>query len=175
MVALMEALADIQAFIDRGGPILYVIAILSFVMWIFIFERFLFFRGKLGKLVDGTLNQWEARAERKSWNAHQIRKAMISRVSAQINANLEILGVMVTLCPLMGLLGTVTGMIDVFNVLAVTGGGDAKSMAAGVSRATIPTMAGMVAALSGVFGSSYINKIASRENQLLEDHLTMDH
>ena len=60
---------------------------------------------------------------------------------------------LVSLAPLLGLLGTVTGMIGVFEVLATTGGGDARSMAAGVSQATIPTMAGMVAALSGVFGN----------------------
>src|SRR5690625_531158 len=82
---------------------------------------------------------------------------------------------MVSLCPLLGLLGTVTGMIEVFNVLALTGGGDVKQMASGVSRATIPTMAGMVAALSGLFANTYIERIASREKRLFADHLTMDH
>jgi biopolymer transport protein ExbB len=48
-------------------------------------------------------------------------------------------------------------------------------MAGGVSRATIPTMAGMVAALSGVFANIYISQKASRERQLIEEHLTMDH
>lgn len=175
MVALMEALDAIKAFVASGGPILYLIAALTFVMWTLIFERFWFYKGSLSKLVSRAMASWEGRAERKSWNAHQIRYSIISTVSEKINRNLDMLGTMVTLCPLLGLLGTVTGMIDVFNVLAVTGGGDAKSMASGVSRATIPTMAGMVAALSGVFGTTYINRIAERENQLLEDHLTMDH
>jgi biopolymer transport protein ExbB len=40
-----------------------------------------------------------------------------------------------------------------------------------VARATIPTMAGMVAALAGVFADSYIERVALRETQLLEDHL----
>ena len=62
---------------------------------------------------------------------------------------MNVIATCVALCPLLGLLGTVTGMIEVFNVMAVTGGGDAKSMAGGVERSTIPTMAGMVAALSG--------------------------
>ena len=175
MLALMEALADIQAFVESGGPILYVIAALAFVMWTLAFERFWFYKTSLGKIINSTLDVWESRAERKSWNAKQVRVALISRVSEKINQNLDLLGVMVTLCPLLGLLGTVTGMIEVFNVLAVTGGGDAKSMASGVSRATIPTMAGMVAAISGVFVITVINRIAERENQLLEDHLTMDH
>jgi biopolymer transport protein ExbB len=48
-------------------------------------------------------------------------------------------------------------------------------MAGGVSQATIPTMSGMVAALSGVFGMTYLERVAEQEKHLLEDHLTMDH
>ncbi len=82
---------------------------------------------------------------------------------------------MVAVCPLIGLLGTVTGMIEVFDVMAILGSGNARAMAAGVSKATIPTMAGMVAALSGVFMSTYIERKAKREGERLEDSLTMDH
>ncbi len=174
-MGLIDQIEAIQEFMDMGGIILKVIAVLTFILWTLMFERFWFYKGALGKLVNDTISRWDARTERTSWNAHQIRTAMISRVSDKINGNLDLLGTLVAMCPLMGLLGTVTGMIQVFDVMAITGGGDAKSMAAGVSRATIPTMAGMVAALSGVFGTSYINKIAQRENHLLEDHLTMDH
>ena len=175
MLSIIEALEGIRSFVESGGPILYVIAGLTLVMWTLLFERFWFYKGALNKVSDDILSSWEARPERKSWNAHQIRYMLISRFDEKVNTNLDILGTLVMLCPLMGLLGTVTGMIDVFNVLAVTGGGDAKSMASGVSRATIPTMAGMVAALSGVFGTTFINRVAQRESQLLEDHLTMDH
>ncbi len=175
MLALMDALAAINAFVASGGNVLLFIAGLTFVMWTLIFERMWFFKGALQKDVKETLATWEARSERKSWAAHQIRYAMISRISVKINDNMDMVATMVALAPLLGLLGTVTGMIQVFNVLAVTGGGDAKSMASGVSMATIPTMAGMVAALSGVFGNTMITRTAERENQLLEDHLTMDH
>ena len=100
---------------------------------------------------------------------------LISQVSIKINTNLNFIATLVAMCPLMGLLGTVTGMIEVFNIMAVTGGGDAKSMAGGVSKATIPTMAGMVAALSGVFANTYVSSKASREDELLKDHMTADH
>ncbi len=59
--------------------------------------------------------------------------------------------------------------------MATMGSGNARAMASGVSKATIPTMAGMVAALSGVFMSTYIERIAKREAEKLEDSLTMDH
>jgi biopolymer transport protein ExbB len=171
----MDALDAIIAFVEQGGTVLLWIAVLSFVMWTLIFERIWFYKGALKSDVQNALDSWEARSERKSWNAHQIRLALVSRVSEKVNSNLDMVATCVAICPLLGLLGTVTGMIEVFTVLGATGGGDAKAMAGGVSKATIPTMAGMVAALSGLFGNTYISNIAQRENQLLEDHLTMDH
>lgn len=175
MLALMDAFAAINAFMDSGGPILLWIAALTFVMWTLIFERVWYFKGSLKGDVQAALDTWEARKERKSWNAHQVRYAIISRISDKISINMDMIATMVALCPLLGLLGTVTGMIEVFNILAVTGGGDAKSMASGVSQATIPTMAGMVAALSGVFANTFLTRTAANEAQLLADHLTMDH
>ena len=172
---VLAALNTVEAFVDSGGPILLVIEIVTCIMWTLIFERLWFYKGSLRKSVNSTIKTWDARDERKSWSAHQIRTAMISRVTQQIRLNLDVIGTLVALCPLFGLLGTVVGMIEVFNVLATSGGADAKSMAGGVKQATIPTMAGMVAAISGVFGSTIVNQIATRESQLLEDHLTMDH
>ena len=82
---------------------------------------------------------------------------------------------LVALCPLLGLLGTVTGMISVFQVMAVSGSGNVRAMAAGVSQATIPTMAGMVGALSGVLLVTILSRRAQHEVHFLEDSLTMDH
>ncbi len=175
MQALMGVFSAIGAFLDQGGPVMIAIAILTFVMWTLIFERVWYFKGGMKGDVQQTLDTWEARKERKSWHAHQIRYALISRVSEKVNQNMDMIATMVGLCPLLGLLGTVTGMIEVFVVMAQTGGGDVKAMAGGVSRATIPTMAGMVAALSGLFANTYLTRLAQRENQLLADHLTMDH
>lgn len=168
-------LDTILAFMDKGGNVLWLIAILVFVMWTLIFERLWFFNFVWRKEVFETINTWEERPERKSWNAKQIRSQLLSISREDIQANLPVITTLVALCPLLGLLGTVTGMIEVFNVMAVTGGGDAKSMAGGVERATIPTMAGMVAALSGLFANTYIQRVADREQELLEDQLTSDH
>lgn len=170
-----NALETVGAFVASGGPVLIAIAVLTFIMWTLIFERLWFYKASLGGLVKKTINNWDSRPERKSWNARQIRLAMISKVRDKINANLDLIGTIVALCPLFGLLGTVWGMIEVFQVLATTGGADPKSMAGGVKQATIPTMAGMVAAISGVLGNTIVTQIAQREEQLLEDHLTMDH
>ncbi|QFT56657.1 MULTISPECIES: MotA/TolQ/ExbB proton channel family protein [Microbulbifer] len=175
MHALIDAWAAVNAFMASGGPVLFLIAGLTFFMWTLIFERVFYFNKALKSDVQGAVDQWEERSERKSWASHQIRYAMISRVSEKIQDNMDMIQACVALAPLFGLLGTVWGMINVFDVLAITGGGDAKQMASGVSMATIPTMAGMVAALSGVFANTYLARKAERETQLLEDHLTMDH
>ncbi|MEM9316782.1 MAG: MotA/TolQ/ExbB proton channel family protein [Pseudomonadota bacterium] len=172
MGGLIEVLL---AFMDKGGEVLWLIAALLFVMWALIFERVWYLQFGWKKDVADVIAQWEGRAERKSWEARQVRMMLISRARMQINQYLPMIKTLVALCPLLGLLGTVWGMIEVFNIMAVTGGGDAKSMAGGVQQATIPTMAGMVAALSGVFANTYVTRIAQRESEFLTDNLTTDH
>ena len=173
---MAELLDTIMAFMDKGGNVLWIIATLVFFMWTLIVERFIYFLGggwKSDRLL--AVDAWEDRAERKSWNAKQIRAKLLSESRSVINDNMALIATCVALCPLLGLLGTVTGMIEVFNVMAVTGGGDAKSMAGGVERSTIPTMAGMVAALSGLFANTQLQRMALREQHLLEDQLTSGH
>ena len=125
----------ILAFMDKGGWVLWFIALLVFVMWTLIFERLWFFSFVWRKEVYSVISTWEGRPERKSWNAKQVRSRLLSISREDINANLPTITTLVALCPLLGLLGTVTGMIEVFNIMAVTGGGDAKSMAGGVEQA----------------------------------------
>ncbi len=165
----------VARFMEMGGNVLWLIAILLFAMWTLIFERVWYFNTGWKNDAGKAISRWEGRPERKSWEAKQIREKLISEARMQIHQYLPIIKTMVALCPLLGLLGTVTGMIEVFNIMAVTGGGDAKSMAGGVSRATIPTMAGMVAALSGVFANTYLMRVADRQGTFLEDNLTTDH
>jgi biopolymer transport protein ExbB len=160
---------------DKGGNVLWLIALLVFFMWTLIFERLWYFSSSWKADRAQFVANWEGRGERRSWNAKQIRMRLLSTSRELINDNMNVIATCVALCPLLGLLGTVTGMIEVFNVMAVTGGGDAKSMAGGVEKSTIPTMAGMVAALSGLFANTYLQRVASREQQLLEDQLTSDH
>src|SRR5690625_4715157 len=163
MLAIMEAFAAINAFLNQGGNVLIFIAILTFAMWTLIFERLWYFKGGLKSDRQAALDVWASRSERKSWNAKKIRDALISRMSEKIDTNTAMIATMVSLCPLLGLLGTVTGMIEVFNVLALTGGGDVKQMASGVSRATIPTMAGRVGAFRAVFEYLYRTDCQSRK------------
>ena len=168
---LNEWLQATRDFLLTGGWVLSLLAWVAFFMWALIIERFIYFRTAHKQSVKAVLDSWEARPERRSWNAHRIREAMVSRVQMSAEGSLPMIKALVALCPLLGLLGTVSGMIDVFQVMASSGTGNARSMAAGVSKATIPTMAGMVVALSGLFAATYLTGKTDREVELLQDHL----
>ncbi len=175
MYWLFDAFEAIRDFMGLGGPVLKAIAVTIFLMWVLIVERLLYFRSTMKELSREIHDNWESRSERRSWHAHQIRELMISRFSLAVNRGIAMIQTLVALCPLLGLLGTVTGMIAVFQVLAVSGSGNVRAMAAGVSQATVPTMAGMVGALSGVLLVTILTRRAAREVEFLEDSLTMDH
>jgi biopolymer transport protein ExbB len=171
----MDSYEAIRTFMEMGGPILRWIAVTIFVMWVLMIERLLYFRTTMKTRSAEIHDRWEARSERRSWNAHQIREGMISQFQISVSRSINMIQTLVALCPLLGLLGTVTGMIKVFEVMAVSGSGNVRAMAAGVSQATVPTMAGMVGALSGVLLVTLINRRAASEVEFLEDSLTMDH
>ena len=170
----MDIYASIIRFFEQGGDVLYLIALATFLMWSLICERTWYFLREHREVVRNVTEAWESRDERKSWSAHAIRDTIISEASIQIRGSMPIILTCITLCPLLGLLGTVTGMIQVFDAMAMQGG-NARSMAAGVSAATIPTMSGMIASISGVMGSTVIRRKIEYETSLLEEHLTMDH
>lgn len=169
----LDIVDSVSTFMVRGGNVLWIIAWLLLVKWSLIFERIWFINTIHKANVKNTLAAWNARADTKSWSAHQIRTMMISKISLDVRSTLPVIEVLVTICPLLGLIGTVTGMIEVFFIMSVSGGGDAKSMAGGVSKATIPTMAGMVGAISGIFASNYLKSKVNRDLELLEDHLPL--
>ena len=135
----------------------------------------MFFRSSMKTMATDIRENLENRSERRSWNAHQIREMMISQFEMATNKGINVIQTLVALCPLLGLMGTVTGMIKVFGVMAVSGSGNVRAMAAGVSQATVPTMAGMVGALSGVLLVTILTRRAAREVEFLQDSLTMDH
>ena len=153
--AISEAFSSIRDFMEAGGSVLWLIAILVFAMWAMIFERIWFFSYGYNQYISVQSQKWNNRSDKTSWHALQIREKIISQAKIEISKNLSIIQTCVMLAPLFGLLGTVTGMIEVFQVMAFNGGGDARAMAGGVSKATLPTMAGMVVAFL-VYLQAYI-------------------
>ena len=172
---ILDFLETVDGFFTAGGPILYLIAVTALLMWMLILERLWYYFARYQKDAALTIAHWESRQDYDSWSARAIRDKLISETRIRLRHNLNIIKTMIAICPLLGLLGTVTGMIDVFSGLASAGGGGVRVMAGGVSRATIPTMAGMVVALSGVFANIYVSRKATRECELIAENLTTIH
>ncbi|WP_045415506.1 MotA/TolQ/ExbB proton channel family protein [Vibrio owensii] len=168
---LVGELESIRRFLGMGGDVLVAIFILSFMLWAVLLERWFYFAAVAPKAMQKAVSFWEERSEHKSWNAKMIRQEMVSRQDIENKKGLPIVKVLIALCPLLGLLGTVVGMIQVFDILAVTGTGSPRAMASGISKATIPTLAGMVASLSGLFFSTRLDHLAKVTTQKLEDKL----
>ena len=170
-----EAVAAVRDFVETGGDVLLVIAFVTLVMWTLLIERFWYFRTGHRRERERVQEIWRARRDHGSWNAHQIRRLLISQVDLKLTRGLGLIKTIVALCPMFGLLGTVTGMIEVFDVMAIAGSGNTRGMASGVSKATLPTMAGMVAALSGMLFSIQLERFARDESQRVADRLELAH
>ena len=172
---MSQMILDVQAFLETGGGVLNFIGVVTIVMWTLMLERFYYFSRIFPGVADKVQQEWQARDDHSSWAAHQIRRLKVSELRMDLEDGLAYIRVLVALCPLLGLLGTVTGMIEVFDVMAIAGSGNAKAMAGGVSKATIPTMAGMVAALSGLILSARLENFAADEGERLADRLEIEH
>jgi len=163
----------LQDFIGLGGPVLWVIFAACLLLWLLILERAWFVRVTWPARARQRVAQWHQRQDRSSWRAKKIREATVSEVHMELHALLPLINMLVALCPLLGLLGTVVGMIGVFEVIAVSGNDDAQAMARGVYRATIPTMAGLVVALTGIYFTVRLRRLADRETSRLMGSLTL--
>ncbi len=170
-----EPIAAVRAFIERGGDVLLLIAAVTFLMWTLMLERLWYFKVIQPREAKRVEDIWRARSDHESWFADQARRLLVSEVRLELHHSVRTIKTLVALCPMLGLLGTVTGMIEVFDVMAISGSGNARAMASGVSKATIPTMAGMVAALSGMILSVQIERFANHETERVADHLTHAH
>ena len=174
MTSLFAVFYSIQDFVDQGGPVLWVIFATCFLLWLLILERIWYLRISWPRQSRRLIDQWKARGDCRSWRATKIREVTVSEVRMQLGATLPLIKVLVALCPLLGLLGTVLGMIGVFEVIAVSGNDDAQAMARGVYRATIPTMAGLVVALTGIYFTVRLQRIADRAAGSLVKRLVLD-
>ena len=104
------ALDSVRTFMEAGGPVLNLIFGVITVMLALVLERALYFQTAYKREASRVIEAWEARSERKSWHAHKIRTAMISQVKEGLNQNIGLIKTLVAICPLCGLLGTVTGI-----------------------------------------------------------------
>ena len=163
----------VSDLIAAGGPFVMWIFICGVVLWTLCLERYLYFSRVLPQEAKAMLEEWHRRRERSSWKSRHIRRAMISRLNAGMTANFPLLRVLVPLAPLLGLIGTVSGMLEVFDSMALRGSADARSMASGVSIAMLCPMTGLAVSITGLYPVFYFQSRAKRETELLADQFTV--
>lgn len=171
MATLLELFRTVESFLDDGGPVLIAIFAVTASMWTLIVERFLFLRFAYPARLGLAALQWSRRKDRDSWIAKQIHRKLLDELRWSTEWALPVIKTMLAVCPLLGLLGTVSGMTEVFDVMAVAESSNPRAMAAGVSHATIPTMAGMVAALSGLYFVARLERLTVKARHQATEEL----
>lgn len=165
------AYESLQGFIGSGGPVLFTIMILTFFLWGFILERGLYWTLGHGSVVGRAKRAWAARGDHDSWWADAFKERLLSEMRQEASRFNDIIKILVSVTPLLGLLGTVTGMVFVFDVMAVTGSTNARLMAEGISRATLPTMAGLMVSVSGVLFTYWYDRFVLNASHKLSEEL----
>ena len=155
--------------IDQGGTFVIYIFLCGLLLWTLTIERFWYFSRILPKEAESSLAAWRERTDHTSWCARAIRQAMISKLNAGMAANQIMMKTLVPLSPLLGLIGTVSGMLKVFESMALLGSADARTMANGVSEAMICTLTGLAVSITGLYPVYYFNHRTRRETELLAD------
>ncbi len=138
-------------FFERGGPVILILFIVAIIMISLLVERLIFFINDLKKLSDERVSEVQECSFQNKWIRKKIKLKNISILNHESTKNLLMIQGLIALCPLLGLLGTVTGMIEVFDIMAITGTGNARAMASGIARATLPTMTGLFISIVGLF------------------------
>ncbi len=167
MYGIYETIRDL---LDRGGYVMSLLAWVIFFMWTLIIERLIFMLTENRIGLKAVLAERESRPDQGSWYAKAIYDAAVSQLSMRFESGIQMIRTLARLCPLFGLMGTVTGMIVIFEVMATIGGSTPRAMAAGVAQATLTTMAGMVGALSGIFPAAILSRMAQEQQRSLQMH-----
>ena len=151
---------------DQGGIILWLILVLSVFMWVLIFERLWFFKAELNALRRKLAADWQkldVHAKSNPKAVVYLSQLLSERFENETRQHLTSIQTITAILPMLGLLGTVSGMISVFDVITVFGSGNTRGMASGISHALVTTMAGLLTALSGLYFSTHLENKSTEE------------
>ncbi|MHA6495169.1 MotA/TolQ/ExbB proton channel family protein [Pseudomonas borbori] len=172
---LVDGAHGLLDFMGAGGVAMWALAVLCVLFWTLVFERFWYMRRVFPGWVAAHRQAWQQLPRDDSGTWHRaVRSAWLAQARQQLAGPLRMSKTLVAMYPLLGLLGTVSGMVAVFDVLAISGTGNPRGMAAGVWQATLPTMAGMVLAISGLFSLARLERDARLALERLADQLRHD-
>lgn len=160
--------------IIAGGWIIVAIIVLTFVMWLLILERYLYLWREIRPLVGSTFERWRVLRTDDVRSNMRLRATVTRSFNNSLRHSLATIRVITAILPLLGLLGTVAGMITTFEVMTVFGTGNVRGMAQGISQALVTTMAGLMASLSGLFFANDLEQRISSHTDHLNEHLSLE-
>jgi biopolymer transport protein ExbB len=186
LLKIMGQSADLGERIDQGGVVGYIILSLAIIGVLLAIWRMIKLTAEtvrikkqmnsddanddnaLGRIMKVYQNNGNADVETLELHLSEAISSEIPNLTRGINW-IKIISVV---APLLGLLGTVTGMIDVFETMSLFGTGDPKLMAGGISQALITTVLGLVAAIPCVFLHTMTNNRSRALITILEERAT---
>ena len=164
----------LSALFEQGGLILWAILFASLLLWYLLVERYLFHWLQAPKLQQQLRTDWDNKPALSSKLLVRRMYALVDDLRAEANRNMLALQALIAILPLLGLLGTVSGMIKVFEVITIFGSGNTRGMASGISEALVTTMAGLFTALSGLYFVSDLERRAEDISRRFEAQLAED-
>ena len=141
----------------RGGPVLYVLFFITLLIFYILIDKYNFLLLNSKDWLNNQLSKFKEEFPPESTDFKIVDRVLLSSTTREFKSNIKILQGLISMCPMIGLLGTVYGMIEVFEVLSFLGTGNPRAMSSGVAMATIPTMSGMVITLFGLYFYQDIN------------------
>ena len=174
LIALDNLFPWFGDMVELGGEILVVILLIAALIWTLLFERlwYLFFVFPGKRRIAARL--WGEVEDHQSWRAQHYRRFLVERVRSDLERNLSLIQTLIKVCPLLGLLGTVIGMLEIFDAIAISGSSNPRTTAGGISKATVTTMAGMVVAISSLVLANYLVRGTQAARSSLNDTLRVD-
>lgn len=184
---LLKALIDTPSLVEKwhqGGLVGYIISGIGVFAVLLALWRFLVLSGVSAKVSSQLKNPSEPKENNPLGRVLKVGKdnpkldaeslelklneAVIKERPA-IEAGLNLLKIIAMVAPLLGLLGTVTGMIVTFQQITIFGAGDPKAMAGGISQALVTTVLGLCVAIPTVLLHTLVNGRAQRVLHVLEE------
>lgn len=184
---LLDHLTGVLEYLQGGGSVMVPLTIVSVWMWALIFRKlhqlYRFNREEgSAAICPGFLQAASGDARRsvpKGWRAdilqtflsrrshdaksdRSLLAGLVKRQSAALENHVRTILVLASAAPLLGLLGTVTGMIRTFDAISRLGTGNAKALAGGISEALITTQSGLVIAIPGLLMGGFILRRVKR-------------
>lgn len=157
--------------IAKGGPVLYLLFTLTLFILYIVINKYFFILSDQKHWYKNRFEDFINNHPSSQFSNSDLDKTIVSEFKRISFNNIKFLDGLIGMCPMIGLLGTVYGMIEVFEVLSFLGTGNPRAMSSGVAMATIPTMAAMVITLFGLFFRQDIHQRLTKLNKDLKDDI----